>query len=108
MRVYRGPSSKPFEDDSHVPVDQVKPEELEKGIRSNAFIRFDINKDAYERQAVCTIQFEEADMIPMISGLLSRLANQQECLAKIRAILGDKATDKDQKIDAIKAVLKTK
>lgn len=95
----------PFWKDSHEFVSQIKPEELEEGIRSNALIRFNVTKDGYERQAVCTAWFEEGDVIPMISGLLSRLTRQQECLGKIREIMDDESTSKDQKVDAIEAAL---
>ena len=105
MKVYRGPSSKPFSDESHEFVSRVKPEQLEKGISSKARIRFNVTKRLYERQAVCTAQFEEADLIPMISGLLSRLTSQQEGLGKIKEIMGDKSTNNDQKIAAIQAAL---
>lgn len=108
MKVYRGPSSKPFRDGSHEFVSRVKPEQLEKGIRSKALIRFNITKERlFERRAVCTAQFEEEDVIPMINGLLSRLTSQQECLAKIKEIMGDKSTNTDQKIGAIQASLST-
>ena len=105
MKAYRGPSSKSFWDDSHEFVSRIKPEELEEGIRSDALIQFNITKDGYERQATCTVQFEEADMIPMISGLLSRLTKQQECLTKIKGIMEDNSTNKEQKIEAIQSAL---
>lgn len=105
MKVYRGPYSKPFWDDSHEFVSRIQPEELEKGIRSDALIRFNITKDGTERQAVCTARFEDEDMIPMISGLLSRLSSQQERLAEIKEIMNDETADNDQKINAIRTAL---
>ena len=105
MKVYRGPSSKSFHDDSHELVSRVSASALEEGIRSNALIRFNVTKDGYERQAVCTAQFEDTDVIPMISGLLSRLNTQQTRLATIKEIMMDEKTTTDQKLAAVKVAL---
>jgi hypothetical protein len=105
MKVYRGPSSKPFEDESHQFVSQITPEILEEGIRSDSLIKFNITKDGYEREAVCTVRFEEADLIPMINGLLSRLTRQQERLKKIKDLMNDKETSDNQKVTAVKMTL---
>jgi regulator of PEP synthase PpsR (kinase-PPPase family) len=105
MNVYRGPESKPFWDDSHEFVSQIKPEELKEGIESDALIQFNISKNATERQAVCTARFEDEDMIPMISGLLSRLNKEQKRLTRIKEIMNDTTTNYDQKINAIRATL---
>lgn len=79
MRVYRGPASKEFSpwDNGHEPVAIVKPEELEKSIKTGSYITFNINKESYERQSVCTTRFEEDDIIPMVKGLLTRLESKQ-------------------------------
>lgn len=105
MKVYRGPSSKPFYDDTHEFVSRVTPEQLEEGVRSKALIRFNITKEGVERHAVCTTQFEEADIIPMIDGLLSRLKVGQECLSKIRTAMDDKQLSETAKLAAIKSAL---
>ena len=105
MKVYRGPSSKHFSDDTHELVSRVQPQELEDGIRSNALIRFNITKDGTERQAVCTAQFEDADVIPMISGLLGRLSGQQECLVTLKAAMADKTMTPEQKLVAVRKAL---
>jgi hypothetical protein len=105
MNVFRGPSSKSFYDGTHEFVSRIPPEQLEEGIRSKALIRFNITKDGVERQAVCTAQFEDADIVPMIDGLVSRLKLSQECLGKIRKAMDDKeATDKE-KLAVIKSAL---
>lgn len=105
MKVYRGPSSKPFYDDTHEFVSRVPPEQLEEGIRSKALIRFNITKDGYERQAVCTTQFEDADIIPMIDGLVFRLKLGQEALAKMREAMDNKDFSESQKLAAVKSAL---
>jgi hypothetical protein len=105
MKVYRGPSSKPFYDDTHEFVSRVHPQQLEEGIRSKALIRFNITKDGYKRQAVCTAQFEDADIVPMIDGLVFRLKLGQEILAKVREIMASKDLSDSQKIEAIDEAL---
>ena len=105
MKVYRGPQSKPFTDDSHEYVSQIKPNELEEGIKSNALIQFNITKDGYERQAVCTALFEDDDYIPMINGLLSRLNKQQECLSAIKVVMDEGLIANDEKISLIRKAL---
>lgn len=105
MKVYRGPSSKPFYDDTHELVSHVTPEQLEEGIRSKALIRFNITKDGYERQAVCTAQFEDGDIIPMIGGLLARLNTNQECIQKIRSAMDDSNLSQSDKLLRIRGAL---
>lgn len=84
---------------------KVSPKQLKDGISSNALIKFNITKDGTAREAVCTAQFEEADIIPMIDGLLSRLHTNQTCLTKIRAVMNNKADSDAEKIEAIQALL---
>ena len=98
MRVYRGPSSKPFIDDTHELVSRVTPEQLEEGIRSKALIRFNVTKEGLERQSVCTAQFEDGDIIPMISGLLARLNANQNCIKKIQSIMNKKNLSDEEKL----------
>jgi len=105
MKVYRGPSSKPFVDDTHELVSRVEPDLLERGIRSKALIRFNITKDGHERQAVCTAQFEDEDIIPMISGLLSRLSSSQECIQKIRTAMDEDGLSQTEKLAKIRGAL---
>jgi hypothetical protein len=98
VRIFRGPSSKPFWDDTHELVSRVKPAELEKGVRDKALIKFNITKDGYERQAVCTAQFEEDDLVPMINGLVARLSGQQGTIKEIKKIIANKTTTDAQKL----------
>lgn len=105
MKIYRGPSSKPFWDVSHELVSRVGPSELEDGIRSNALFRFNITKDGGERFAVCTARFDDEDIVPMISGLLSRLERQQSWLKSVKESLIDASKDDGQKLESIRAAL---
>ncbi len=105
MKIFRGPSSKSYYDDSHEFVSRITPDQLEEGIRSSALIRFNISKNAVERQAVCTAQFEGDDIIPVINGLLARLTVNQDCLAKINGIVSDKSLSATEKLVLIQAAL---
>jgi len=107
MKVYRGPSSKPFYDKAHESVSHITADQLEDGIKSNSLIQFNITKDGPERQAVCTVRFEESDIVPMVRGLLVRLQNGQECLAEIKNTLNDKELSEKAKIAAIKKALRS-
>lgn len=105
MKIYRGPKTKPFVDDTHELVAKVSPEELEKGVREKARMTFNISKDGVLREAVCTAIFEDSDLVPVANGLLARLALQQTCIAKVQKIVGDKATTNDEKIQKISTAL---
>ena len=94
MKVFRGPASTTFEHDTHELVSRVKAADLEEGIKSGAKIRFNISKVANDRQAVCTVCFEESDILPMIRGLLERLAGRQDLLSQIAATVnGEKEAE---------------
>ena len=105
MKVYRGPSSKPFYDDSHEFVSRITPEQLAEGIKDNAQIRFNVTKDGLERQAVCTAQFEDGDFVPMISGLVERLGRHKQHLTQIATIVKDPTLKNDQKVLRIAGIV---
>lgn len=85
MKVYRGPKSKDFIDDSHEHVSTITPEQLERSIKDGVFIQFNITKEINQRQSVCTVKFE--DIVPMINGLMSKLKEQQNVLSQIQRTL---------------------
>lgn len=105
MKIFRGPSSKPYWDESHELVARVGPSDLQNGIRSNALIRFNITKDGSERLAVCTARFDDEDIVPMISGLLARLERQQSWLKAVKESLNDDSKDDRQKLESIRSAL---
>lgn len=108
MRVYRGPNTRPFQDDSHEFVSSITAETLEKSIRDGSYITFDISKNATERKSVCTTRFEDGDIVPMISGLLARLRLQQDALFGIRDVAQDTGLNSDQKMKKINELLRKK
>jgi fructose 1,6-bisphosphatase len=105
MKVYRGPSTKPFHDDTHEHVSTVSAEELEESLAEGSVISFNITKEVNERQAICTTYFESQDVIPMINGIISRLLRQQEALSEIKKIAKKKKLDAAGKIEAIQAII---
>lgn len=106
MKVFRGPAKKDLDDDSHVLVATIDPGALEEGVKSHAWLRFNIAKSKNDRQAVCTARFDEDDIVPMIRGLLARLTAQQELLADISKCL--KSGKPEDQVPAIKAALRKK
>ncbi|WPG36733.1 hypothetical protein [Variovorax sp. EBFNA2] len=106
MKVYRGPKSKPFYDDTHELVSTITSKQLEAGVKSGALIRFNVTKDGPERQSVCTARFEDADLMPMINGLVAHLAGQQTKLAEVRAVVSGKNLSDETKIEKITAILR--
>lgn len=104
MKVYRGPATTNFQGDSHALVAKVKPEKLEEGVRSKSLIRFNISKEGNDRQAVCTVQFEDADIVPMMRGLLARLTANQELFTEIADCLS-KESSSDHKVSVIRLAL---
>jgi len=97
MKVYRGPISKPCDDDTHEFVSRIEAEDLAKAVGSRMPLRFNITKNGYDRQSVCTIYFEEADLIPMVEGLLERLRSALQTVNEIREIANsDDQTDTEK------------
>lgn len=105
MKIYRGPKTKPFIDDTHELVAKVSADELERGVREKSRMTFNITKDGTVREAVCTAIFEDSDLVPVANGLLARLALQQTCIAKIKKITEDETTTNEDKIQKIAAAL---
>lgn len=104
MKVYRGPKSKSFYDVSHEHVATVSPAELAKVVKDKSNIQFNISKDGLQREAVCTVHFEDQDLILMLQGFLDRLEMQRKTLLEIlkNANLDDKG-----KLSSIEKTLKT-
>lgn len=102
MRVYRGPSTKPFWDSTHELVSSVSPEKIESSIRDGSIITFNISKDAAsERQAVCTAHFESEDFVPMINGLMAKLKSQQTAFLEIKSVMKNKELGASEKLQKI-------
>ncbi|WP_137805879.1 hypothetical protein [Pseudomonas sp. G(2018)] len=105
MRIYRGPSSKPFWHSTHELVSTIDSEELEASIANGTGIGFDINKDGTERKAVCTVCFDKADIIPIIRGLLVNLEEQQKALHEVKGLVKDAGTSNEEKLRKIGALV---
>lgn len=95
MKIFRGPKTKAFLDGSHGQVAKVSPDALEVALREKSPIQFNVTKTyGAEKESVCTAFFEEADLLPMMRGLLGRMEKQQARVARIRKLVGDpKLTD---------------
>jgi hypothetical protein len=108
MKVYRGPSSKSFPDNSYEQVWRVSSAQLEEAIKSGSHIWFNLTKEGVERRTIGILQFENDDIVPMISALLARLHANQECLAKSKLILEDIKLSEEKKLFEIKKILRNK
>jgi len=106
MKIYRGPSTKPFWDNTHELVSSIPSEKLEASIRDGTYIKFNITKDINERQAVCTAHFDNEDIVPMINGLMSKLKSQQTALLEIKKIMANQEQNNDAKLDEISKIVK--
>lgn len=103
MRVYRGPNSKPIYDDTHEFVSRIEAEDLAKAVGSRAHpLRFNITKNGYDRQSVCTMYFEETDLIPMIEGILERLRSTLQTVNEVREIANSDDLTETEKLLNIK------
>jgi hypothetical protein len=98
MKVYRGPDSKPYSDDTHEHVSTVSGQVLHKGLAMRAPIKVNISKDARERQAVCHLLFEEEDFVPLIEALLVRMKDHQKTLRQMRTAIQSKASLEDKNL----------
>ena len=105
MKIFRGPKSKSHWDITHTLVSTVSSEELEESIRDGTYIQFNVTKDGYERQAVCTAQFENKDIIPMINGLMSKLKSQQLALLKISEVIKNQELSESKQLRKIKNIV---
>lgn len=105
MKVYRGPSTKRFWHGTHELVDTIPPEELEASIRDGSIIEFNISKDANERQAKCTVYFDQEDIIPMINGLMSKLKSQQTALLEMNAVMKNQELTEDVKMEKVNEII---
>lgn len=105
MRIYRGPSSKPFYDESNELVAIISPDEIEKCISNSRFIEFNVTKDGAQRQSNCQLVIEDEDVIPMIRALTSRLRNYRPILRKIDDIVEDESQSNDVKLTAIQSII---
>ena len=106
MRIYRGPSTVPFWDDRHDLVFTIKPEVLEASISNDSYIKFNITKEGYERQAVCTAKFDHDDIIPMLNGLIERLKKEQEAVIEIQSVIFDQEMKDEEKVCKIKDIVR--
>jgi hypothetical protein len=90
---------------THELVDTIPPEKLEASIRDGSIIEFNISKEANERQAKCTVYFDNEDIIPMINGLMSRLKSQQTALLEMNAVMKNQEMIEDAKLETVNEII---
>lgn len=91
MKIFRGPSSKAFSDDSHELVATTDIGAATQIWHDAVLLRANITKEMNERQAVAHIQLDASDVLSLhsklLTGLLSRSANFDKTEARIGRIL---------------------
>lgn len=65
MKIFRGPSTKPFDDPSHELVAEIDAEKVGIYLNGTVVLVANITKDPTERRAVAHIQLEAADLIAL-------------------------------------------
>lgn len=70
MKIYRGPRSKDFEDDSHILVDSRDLSENDKPWSKNCKFEVNVSKESNERHSVVNLVIEEGDILALHKGLL--------------------------------------
>jgi len=102
VKIFRGPSSKTFDDASHEEVSKIKSKDLQESIINKTSIQFNVTKNKNERQAICTAFFEDEDLIPLLEGVISRLKSQHQKIINVKKVLENTELSNDQKIAAAK------
>lgn len=73
MDFFRGPAKKNYYDESHERVASVSAKTLKESIDKNNRFQFNITKDGFERQAVCSASFSVEDLAAINRATASRL-----------------------------------
>lgn len=82
MKIFRGPSTKPFDDVAHELVADIDSTKSGSFVRDSVVVLANVTKEPNERQAVAHIQFDSADVLALhrrlITGLTSRSNELEE------------------------------
>jgi len=103
MHIARGPAKNDTYDEKKQGVDYVSPAALKKSIDSNGSFRFNITKEGYERQAVCTAQFSNLDLVEITKATANRLQFLQGAVDLIEKVNNSKQ-DNNYKAKSIKQI----
>ncbi|MCK4843234.1 MAG: hypothetical protein KAT04_15340 [Methylococcales bacterium] len=105
MKIYRGAYTRDFSE--HENVSNIGSKDLEDAIEKGKSIKFDINKDASERErrSECTAIFEDKDIMPMMKGALSNLSSQQAAFLEIERVVSNNILDNEDKIKQIQKAI---
>jgi hypothetical protein len=87
MKIYRGPSSKPFSDESHELVYTTDLAKVTKLWHDSVVFQANITKEPVERQSLAHVVLNSEDVLTLhstlITGLLARSANLEKMERKI-------------------------
>lgn len=92
MKIYRGPSGKPLQDDTHVLVATVDVPAMAEPWHSTFTVRANVTKDIQERQSVAHVSVAAADAVALhdslLKGLLARSVALDEANVRIEKLQG--------------------
>ncbi len=97
MKIYRGPKSKDFGDDSHELTDTKDLSHDTERWTVRKIVETNITKDGIERQAVTNIVLEEGDVVALYQGLIK---GWQEKIGAFDALTKE-ALERKQALDQI-------
>ncbi len=87
MKIFRGPSTKPIQDEAHELVATVNIRQSASYIDGKVVVLANVTKEPLERQAVAHIQFDSDDIFALhqryIAGLVAKASSLEEAKAKM-------------------------
>ena len=90
MKIYRGPSSKPFTDESHELVSTTDLAKVTKLWHDSIVFQANITKEPIERQSLAHVVLNSADVLTLhstlLTGLLARSANLEKLERKVEKV----------------------
>lgn len=83
MKLYRGPASKDFSDDSHELVAKHDFSKEKITWTEQVRVRLNASKEAYERQSVAHVAVDQNDVLALYEGLVAGLVEKANRLAEV-------------------------
>ena len=83
MKIFRGPSTKPFNDDSHELVSEIEAGKSATFVKDSVILVANITKQPEERQAVAHVQLDAVDLLALHRRLITGLEAKSNELDKL-------------------------
>ena len=93
MKIFRGPSTKPLQDEAHELVSEIDVKKFSSYIDGSVLVIANVTKEPLERQAVVHIEFKAEDIFALherlLAGLTAKASALEEARAKMVKVSGD-------------------